>query len=82
MNETVVEENAIIESRASLIGGYFKIKQMWKMADYTNGREDVITSLEDHFEGTSFHILLRYSKKVAFGAHHTLVENMIQHFLK
>lgn len=83
VNLTVVEENAIIESRASLMGGYFKIKQMWKMADYTNGNEkDVITSIEEHFEGTSFRILLRYSKKVAFGVHNNLVENMIQHFLK
>lgn len=78
VNETVIEENAIIENRALLMGGYFTLKQRWKMADYG----DKITSLEDHFQVTSFRILLRYSMKVAFGAHNTITENIIQHFLK
>lgn len=82
VNETVIEENAIIEYRALLMGGYFTLKQRWKMADYTSGSGDKISSLEDHFQVTSFRILLRYSMKVAFGAHNTITENIIQHFLK
>ena len=82
VNETVIEENAIIENRALLMGGYFTLKQRWKMADYTSRSGDKITSLEDHFQVTSFRILLRYSMKVAFGAHNTITENIIQHFLK
>ena len=82
VNETVIEENAIIENRALLMGGYFTLKQRWKMADYTSGSGDKISSLEDHFQVTSFRILLRYSMKVAFGAHNTVTENIIQHFLK
>lgn len=82
VNETVIEENAIIENRALLMGGYFTLKQRWKMADYTSGSGDKISSLEDHFQVTSFRILLRYSMKVAFGAHNTITENIIQHFLK
>lgn len=82
VNETVIEENAIIENRALLMGGYFTLKQRWKMADYTSGSGDKISLLEDHFQVTSFRILLRYSMKVAFGAHNTITENIIQHFLK
>lgn len=80
VNLTVIEENAIIQNRVSLMSGTLQLKQHWYVADSKNGSRDE-TSLEHHFEFTTARVLSRVVKRRSPYAHNNMLKNIRQHFV-
>ena len=80
VNLTVIEENVIIQNKASLMSGILQLKQHWYVADSKNGSGDE-TLLEHHFEFTTARVLSRVVKRRSPHAHNNMLENIRQHFV-
>lgn len=71
-------EDTIIQSTADLLGGMFKIKQGYDLADAKDGRDG--TLLVDHAEYTAPRILGRYVLREAIPSHEAITQNLRQNF--
>lgn len=65
---TVIQENAVIQNTAKLMGGMLQTKQTWRMSDSEKGTKDE-TLLEDPAEYTAPRILAMLVKRKAYAAH-------------
>lgn len=80
VNLTVIEENAIIQNRVSLMSGILQLKQHWYVVDFKNGSGDE-TLLEHHFEFTTARVLSRVVKRRSPHAHSNMLENIRKYFV-
>jgi len=81
VNLTVIEENAIIQNKANLIGGILQLKQHWYVADSKNGSGDE-TLLKHHFEFTTARILSRFMKRMSLVGHNNMLKSIRQYFVE
>lgn len=76
-----VQEDAIIQNTATLMGGYFQINMRWLLSDSKNGSEEG-TLLEEKHISTAPLILTRISKRIAVAEHTMLLENIRKYFIE